>query len=161
MEQFTFTCTIALPSQQIDLYKWLINITENDYKGFSTAHRAIGRTIMDGVEGMINVESIGGNLLIQHYKIKQKQKDLLLLQSERSDAYLFHLVKVKVGVEWKMTIEAKDDRSSIFTCEIGVTYPNRLLKIASMFVAGNYFLENHINEEGPLFAKDIESKFRV
>ena len=161
MEKFSFTGEINVPVEQINLYEWLINITENDYKSFSKAHRAIGITKIDNVESMINVESIGGNLLVQHYKIQQKQKHLLVLYSQKSEAYLFHSVKVYVSVEWKMTVKQKDERSSFFICEIGVIYPNKLLKIASSLVAGSYFLRNHINEEGPLFAKNIEAKFRT
>ncbi len=161
MEKFTFTGNINLPVEKIDLYEWLVNITGNDYKSFSKAHRAIGITKIDDVESMINVESIGGNLLVQHYKIQQKQKHLLVLHSRKSDAYLFHLVKVHVGVEWKMIVKKREERSSFFICEIGVQYPNKLLKIASMLVAGNYFLRKHINEEGSLFAKNIEARFRA
>lgn len=156
MEKFTFQGNINLPVEQIDLHDWLINITENDYKSFSKAHRAFGLTKIDGVEGMINVESIGGNLLVQHYKIQERQNHLLTLYSQKSDAYLFHLVKVAVGVEWKMSVKKKDGASSVFSCEIGVAYPNKLLKIASFLVAGRYFLRKHINEERPLFAKSIE-----
>jgi len=161
MEKFTNTGVINLPAGKIDLYEWLINISENDYKSFSKAHLAVGITKIDNVESMINIESIGGNLLVQHYKIQQKQKHLLVLLSQKTDAYLFHLVKVHVEVEWKMIIKQKDDRSSFFICEIGVQYPNKLLKAASVFVAGNYFLRKHIDEEGPLFAKNIEKKFSL
>lgn len=155
MEKFTYTGIINLPAEKIDLYQWLVNITEHDYKSFSTGHIAIGLTKIDNVESMINVESIGGNLLVQHYRIQNKQKHLLVLQSQQTDAYLFHLVRVNVGVEWKMIIKQKDDKSCCFICEIGIKYPNKLLKIASMLVAGNYFLRNHIKEEGPLFVKNI------
>ncbi|MFC3366343.1 hypothetical protein ACFOG5_24475 [Pedobacter fastidiosus] len=48
MEKFTFQGNINLPVEQIDLYDWLINITENDYKSFSKAHRALGLTKIDG-----------------------------------------------------------------------------------------------------------------
>ena len=70
-------------------------------------------------------------------------------------------MKVHVGVEWKMSVKQKNEKSSFFICEIGVQYPNKLLKIASLLVAGNYFLRNHINEEGPLFAKNIEARFKI
>ncbi|MES2829800.1 MAG: hypothetical protein V4687_16700 [Bacteroidota bacterium] len=159
MEKFIFTGDIHLPVQQIDLYEWFLGITENDYKKFSKAHIAVGLTRIDGVESMVNVESIGGNLLVQHYQLQQKQKDLLLLCSPKSEAFLFHLVKVNVGVEWKMTVKEKDALNSYFICEISVKYPNKLLKLASILVAGNYFLQKHVNEEGPLFARNIEEKF--
>lgn len=79
MEKFSYTGIINLPAEKIDLYEWLINITEQDYKSFSKAHIAVGLTKIDNIESMINVESIGGNLLVQHYQIQQKQKHLLVL----------------------------------------------------------------------------------
>ncbi|MGY3052969.1 hypothetical protein ACVWYG_001166 [Pedobacter sp. UYEF25] len=160
MENFIFEGIVNLPLAQIDLRQWLMELTENDYKSFSKAHKAIGITKIDGVESMINIESIGGNLLIQHYKIQETGRQHLSLYSAKSEAYLFHLVKVNVSVRWKMKIQEQTEKSTLFKCEIGVIYPSRLLKIASMLVAGNYFLQKHIDEEGPLFAKHIETKFK-
>jgi len=74
MEKFTFTGQINLSLENIDLYDLLKNMTENDYKSFCKVHRAAGITKINNVEGMINVESIGGNLFVQHYKIQQGLK---------------------------------------------------------------------------------------
>ncbi|ADB39822.1 hypothetical protein [Spirosoma linguale] len=160
MSQFFYQCTVGLPVDTIDLYQWLTSLSEADYQRFSSGHRAIGLCRTEDGEGMINVESIGGNLLVQHYTIVQKDRTALKLVSPRTDAYLFHLLKMKVGVEWRMSIRYRDEESCLFTCEIGVSYPNELLAMASRFVAGPYFISRHLNEEAPRFAQDIERKFR-
>jgi hypothetical protein len=160
MKRFNSSSIINLPISQINLYDWLISMSENDYKSCSKAHKAVGLVTIDNVEGMINVENIGGQLLIQHYKIIEKQPHHLLLSSLKSDVYLFHILKVQVEVEWTMTLKEKDENSCEFTCQVGVQYPNILLKLAHMSAGGNYFLARHTNEEGPLFAKYIEKKFR-
>ena len=160
MTRFLYQSIIGLPVNAIDLYQWLTHITETDYQGFSPAHRAIGMCQKEDGEGMINVESIGGNLLVQHYTIVQKERQVLKLISPRTDAYLFHLLKVHVWVEWTMSIGYQDATSCEFTCEIGVSYPSALLAIAAQLVAGNYFIRRHLQEEAPQFAQDIEQKFR-
>lgn len=159
MTRFSYQSILGLPVEAIDLYQWLTHITEADYQHFSSAHRAIGLCQNEDGEGMINVESIGGNLLVQHYSIVQKERQALKLISPRTDAYLFRLLKVHVGVEWTMSIGYRDATSCAFTCQIGVSYPSTLLAIASKLVAGNYFIRRHLNEEAPRFAQDIERRF--
>ena len=161
MKTLHYSATVQLPVHAIDLHEWLTTISENSYKSFASGHLAIGLFENEGVNGMVNAESIGGNLLIQHYTILTKESDHVLLYSERSDAYLFHLVKVHVSVTWEMKVIHKDDYSCTFVCEIGVTYPNRLLAMAAKLSAVNYFLRRHLDEEGKNFARDIERKFRT
>lgn len=160
MKLLSYSTTIQLPVEKIDLYKWLVNLSEKDYKSCAKGHRAIGLFKNENREGMVNVESIGGNLLIQHYSIITKEKDNMFLRSERSDAYLSHLIRVRVSVEWKMKVVYKDEQSCTFTCEIGTSYPNKALALAGKLSAVNYFLRKHLNEEGKNFAKNIKLKFQ-
>lgn len=159
MKTLNYHTDITVPVEQIDLYHWLINISEEDYKRFSKDHIAIGLCRKNGAEGMINVESIGGNLLVQHYTIVEKERDHVFLYSEKSEAYLFHFVKVYIKVEWKMSVKFKDENTSTFTCELNIKYPNKALPVAAKLTAGDYFLRKHLNEEGKNFAADIERKF--
>ena len=109
---------------------------------------------------MVNVESIGGNLLIQHYAIITKDIDKVFLRSDKSDAYLSHFIRVYLSVEWKMSVVYRDNQSCTFTCEVGTAYPNKVLAIAGKLSSVNYFLKKHLNEEGKNFARDIELKFQ-
>ena len=139
METFNYDSIIQIPVHKIELYKWLINISEDDYKRFSKGHIAIGLCTKNGAEAMTNVESIGGNLLVQHYIITEKEKKRVSLFSEKSDAYLFHILKVHIEVNWKMNVAYNDEHTSVFTCEINVKYPNKLLALAAKSTGTNYF----------------------
>ena len=65
MERYTFSTDIAVPAEAVDLYQWLTQVSDREYQTFSTAHRAMGFFRDGQQEGLINVEDIGGNLLIQ------------------------------------------------------------------------------------------------
>ncbi len=161
MKMLSYQSTIHLPVEKIDLYQWLTHLSDNEYQGFANGHRAMGLFKDKNTEGIINVESIGGNLLVQHYTILTKDKDKVFMRSRRSDAYLFHLIRCHVWVEWKMNVVYKDEQSCVFTCEIGSDYPNQLLAIAAKLSAVNFFLQKHLDKEGENFARDIEKKFQV
>ena len=160
MKLLSHSTVIHLPVEKINLYKWLINLSEKDYKSCSKAHRAIGLFKNENVEGMVNVENIGGNLLIQHYHIITKEKDNVFLRSKKSDAYFSHLIRVQVSVEWHMTVTYKDAQSCMFTCKIGTEYPNQVLAVAGKLAGVSYFMQKHLNGEAENFARNIESKFQ-
>ncbi len=160
MKLLSYSTLIHLPVENVNLYEWLINLSEKEYKSCSKAHRAIGLFKNENVEGMVNVENIGGNLLIQHYHIITKEKDNVFLRSEKSDAYLSHLIRVHVSVEWRMTVTHKDAQSCIFTCKIGTEYPNKALAIAGKLAAVSYFMKRHLKGEGEKFARNIERKYQ-
>jgi hypothetical protein len=49
--------------------------------------------------GMINVESIGGNLILQHYRPVRADRASVEMYT-RQAVYLFHLIPVAAGVRW-------------------------------------------------------------
>ena len=64
-----FSHDVPVPAavDSINLPDWLFSLTEADYDACAHGHRAIGMVGGERRLGMINVESIGGSLLIQHY----------------------------------------------------------------------------------------------
>jgi hypothetical protein len=58
------------PADRINLAQWLSTMTDREYQACSRAHRAAGTFREGGTFGMVNVESIGGHLLVQHYYSK-------------------------------------------------------------------------------------------
>jgi hypothetical protein len=48
---------------------------------------------------MINVESIGGNLILQHYRPVRADRASVEMYT-RQAVYLFHLIPVAAGVRW-------------------------------------------------------------
>ncbi len=161
MNTFKGSVNINVPADKVDLYDWVTNVTEKEYQSFAPAHRAIGlyRESERGKQGMVNVESIGGNLLVQHYIIKIGEKNHLLLYSKNTLLYLLHLVPINIGVKWEMKITESSKDTSTFTCVVSIDYPSKALKWGAVLLAGPYFVNRHTQKESLGFAKDMERKF--
>ena len=52
---------------EVDLEKWLFTLSDSEYQATARGHRGAGVFTEDGLRGSINVESIGGTLMVQHY----------------------------------------------------------------------------------------------
>ena len=52
---------------EVDLEKWLFTLSDSEYQAAARGHRGAGVFTEEGVRGSINVESIGGTLMVQHY----------------------------------------------------------------------------------------------
>ena len=114
--------SLSLPNPS-DLPEWLFSLSEAVYAACARGHRAIG--VVGGARrsGMINVESIGGSLLIQHYATRLAAKDHVTMVSEASRAYLMHLAPVSIGVVWDMQVIPAQRETSRFRCTIDVAMP--------------------------------------
>ena len=60
--------TLDEPSDEIDIEAWLFALSDGDYQACARGHRGAGVFSDEQGRGMINVESIGGNLIVQHYR---------------------------------------------------------------------------------------------
>ena len=86
--------TLDVPIDRVDLTDWLFTLTDAEYQAAApTAHRAAGTFIQDGVRGTVNVEAIGGHLIIQHYREVTGTPTPVEMLSNRSRVYLFHLLR--------------------------------------------------------------------
>lgn len=151
---------VNLPVEKIDLYQWITGMTDADYTSYSPAHKAMGSFSKDGVFHMTNVEHIGTETLVQHYKMINHAANRVQLYSETSKAYIMRWFPVKVGVPWQFYAQPVSSTSSRLICLVGVDYPNYLVRIAAWFSGlGGFFLRKHLNKEGNAFARDIEQKF--
>ncbi len=152
---------INMPAEKIDLYKWITEITDEDYKSFSKSHKAMGSFFKDGVFYAINVENIGNETLIQNYEMKYHSPNHIQFYSPKTKAYIMRWFPAVVGVPWEMEIRPLTSTTSEFSCLIGVDFPNRILEVAAWLNGlGGTFLKNHLKEEGKSFARDIERKFK-
>ena len=74
---WSFTATINAPIEKIDIPAWCFDLTEREYQDCSPAHVSTGSTTApDGRRMSINVEIIGGSLMVQHYVETLGRKDL-------------------------------------------------------------------------------------
>src|SRR5262249_33774985 len=78
----SFTATIDAPIDKIDIPSWCFALPDREYQSCSPAHIAAGSTTApDGKRMSINVETIGGSLMVQHYVEILSHKDHLILDS--------------------------------------------------------------------------------
>jgi hypothetical protein len=78
----SFTAGVNAPLEKIDIPAWCFNLPEREYNACSPAHVSAGfTTAPDGKRMSINVEIIGGSLIVQHYVETLAPKDHLILDS--------------------------------------------------------------------------------
>lgn len=145
------------PVDRVDLEHWLFTLTDADYQACSRGHRAAGTFVQDGVRGMVNVEAIGGHLIVQHYREVSATPSRVEMLSERSRVHLFHLVPATVQVRWTMWVTARDEETSDFHCTVELTM-NPLLRTLGTLSALGPAIRAHTTEETGLFAADIARK---
>ena len=110
----------------------------------------------------INVEVVGGSLIVQHYVEEIGESDHLRLVS-RSDLFT-PAGRTKIDVIWELRVRKLDDESCEFANTVHSSAPPELLDfLAGQGLAFDAFRaarrpssEAHNRQETPLFAKSIE-----
>ena len=154
---FTHEAPIPLPVGAIHLADWLFNLPEADYKACARGHRAVGTNGGTQFAGMVNVESMAGALLIQHYRTELLQPDHVQLYSAASRGYLMHLVPFHLKVGWEMQVFSVTPDTSMLRCTINVQNP-AWVRFVGLFNASNYWIRQHLIEETHGFARNLTSK---
>jgi hypothetical protein len=159
----SFSATIDAPIEQVDIPSWCFSLPESEYQSCSPAHCSAGATTAsDGRRMSINVEILGGSLMVQHYVEEIGQPDHLRLVSI-SDVFT-PTGRTKVGVMWDLKVRKLDDKTCEFTNTVHSSatpeleeflgkqgIPWEVFKAARKPVS-----EAHNRQETPLFAKSIE-----
>jgi hypothetical protein len=159
------TATINAPIEFVDIPTWLFTLPDAEYQRCSPAHIAAAATTTDDGRRMsINVETIGGELMVQHYveDIGEKHHCRVLSTSDLLTPAGWTTTKVL----WELSVKAIDAE----TCEltnhvIGSTTPELLKALGKRGVPlemakasrGNATTA-HNAQETPFFAKSIEKK---
>jgi hypothetical protein len=66
--QSSLSATINAPIEKVDIPSWCFTLPESEYQSCSPAHCSAGATTAPDGRGMsINVEILGGSLIVQHY----------------------------------------------------------------------------------------------
>lgn len=71
---------------------WLFGLSDEDYQAFARGHHGAGVFNDEHGRGMVNAESIGGNLIVQHYRPVRAGRGDREMHSRASRVYLLHLV---------------------------------------------------------------------
>jgi hypothetical protein len=110
----SFSAIINAPIEKIDIPTWCFTLPEKEYQGCSPAHIAAGSTTAaDGTRMSINVETIGGSLMVQHYLETLGEKDHLILDSD-SDVFTPN-GRVTIHVTWELSVKKLDANRCEFT----------------------------------------------
>jgi hypothetical protein len=148
---------LDLSSDELDLEAWLFALSDADYQACAKGHRGAGVSTDENGRGMINVESIGGNLIVQHYRSVRTDRRYVEMYSPASRVYLFHLVPVAAAVRWNLDVTPKGATASDFACTVEVHLRPVLGVLARLSFLG-HFLANHVDDEAHGFAADITRK---
>jgi hypothetical protein len=149
--------TLNEPSDEIDLDVWIFGLSDGDYQACAKGHQGGGVFNDEHGRGMINVESIGGNLIVQHYRPVHADRASVEMYSPASRVYLFHLVPVAAGVRWTLKVKPTSATTSDFACTVQVDLPPVLALLGRLSLLG-HFLGRHVDEEAQGFAADITRK---
>ncbi len=148
------------PAARVDLAQWISTMTDGDYQACSRAHRAAGTFRESGALGMVNVESIGGHLLVQHYRATTLKTDQVVMRSTKSRVYVMHVLPATIEVIWTMEAKPRDGQSVVFICSVE-TRMAPLWRILSTSALLPIFLRQHTEEETRGFAADISRKINA
>jgi len=155
--QHSSRTVIDHPAHRIDLAQWLSTMTDREYQSCSRSHRAAGTFREGNTFGMVNVEAIGGHLLIQHYLAKEATANRVLMHSTNTRVYILHVVPATIEVIWTLETIPRDSQSCQFSCAVEARMPAPLALVASLGLLP-LFLRRHVEEETLKFAADIARK---
>jgi hypothetical protein len=159
----SFTSTVNAPIEKIDLPTWAFGLPDKEYQGCSPAHVAAGfTTAPDGKRMSINVEIIGGSLMVQHYVETVAEKDHLVLESV-SDVFT-PAGRTTIHVLWELSVKRIDEHTCAFTNRVQSRATEDMITLLErqgipfeVFRAQRQPMSIAHNEgETPLFAKSIE-----
>jgi hypothetical protein len=159
----SFSAKIDAPIERIDIPSWCFTLPEAEYRSCSPAHCSAGSTTSpDGRRMSINVETIGGSPMVQHFVEEIEQPDHLRLGSE-SDVFT-SAGRTKIGVVWDLAVRKIYDKTCEFTNTVRsfatselIGFPGKQRIPFEVFRnARKPMSEAHNRQETSLFANRIE-----
>ena len=96
------------------MHDWVFTLSDKDYQTTAKGHIGAGSSIhTDGTQTSVNVESVGGGLLVQHYVAEVKEPDHVKMVS-LTDLYLAPFIRIVIKVTWEMRLIAVSDNECKF-----------------------------------------------
>ena len=160
------TATIHAPIERVDIADWLLHLPDAEYQRCAPPdHIAAGTTTTDDGRPMsINVEVIGGSLMVQHYVADVHERHhcrMVSLSDVQTPAGW-----TKIQVIWDLSVTALDSASCRFTNKV-LSYPTSAF-LETLKVAGVSFedavtdrqaaSDDHNRRETSRFAQSLERK---
>jgi len=163
LAESTATAIVNAPIEKVDIPAWCFSLSDAEYQACSPAHYAAAATTApDGRRMSINVEAIGGSLIVQHYIEEIGDPDHLRLVS-RSDIFT-PIGRSTIDVTWDLRASKIDEYSCELTNTVRSSATTEMLELlARQGLAFDAFrtarrpnAEAHTRQETPQFAKSIE-----
>lgn len=155
---------INAPIEAINLGNWMFTISSEEYAACAQGHQSAAQgQLPSGKRFSVNVEIVGGTFMVQHYVETISERDHVLGLSPNTTFWQNDKDYVLAQVSWELKVAKIDGHSCELTCRASSesdneAFVNRLHEAMKDLPAENSPLQLHINEETPLFAKDIERK---
>jgi hypothetical protein len=160
------SATIHAPIGQVDIADWLLHLPDAEYQRCAPPdHIAAGSTISDDGRPMsINVEQIGGSLMVQHYvaEIHQPHHCRMVSLSDLQTPAGW----TKIQVIWDLSVAEIDPGTCRYTNRV-VSHPTQAF-LDTLTAASQAFqnvatdrqaaTEDHNRRETALYASSIERK---
>jgi hypothetical protein len=148
---FSTACEAPIEAHKdnFDLHHWVFNLSDSDYQNTARGHIAAGAsTHIDGTRTSVNVESVGGNLLVQHYVAEVGEKDYVRMVSY-SDLWLMKLIHVVVKVTWEMRLIHVSENQCAFRNTVTVEHPSFLMQLCLRWRSVAFLSENTMRRKRP------------
>lgn len=167
MSDSSYSHVIDVGADKVDIADWLFNLPDAEYQRCSPDHIAAGATWTDdGCRMSINVETIGGSLVIQHYVAEVAEPNYCKMVSI-SDVMAAH-GRTKVQVIWELSVKPIDARHCEYTNHVHAYATDEFLayceknniNFADAAKARQEASSNHNKGETPLFAESIAQRAR-
>ncbi len=160
----TAKAIINAPIEAINLGEWMFTISSEEYAACAEGHQSAAQgQLPSGIRFSVNVEIVGGTFMVQHYVETISEKDHVLGVSPNTTFWQNDKDYVLAQISWELKVVKIDEHSCELTCRAASeseneAFVNRFHEATKDIPAENSPLQVHINEETPLFAKDIERK---
>ena len=148
----------------INISEWLFGLTSDDYEACAEGHQSAAQGYLpSGKRVSVNMEYVAGYFMIQHYIETISEKDRVLTVSPNTLLWIDDKRYVLMQITWELTLNKIGDNSCQLTCKvISETESEQFIRVAHEATKNinpdETPFQLHINEETPLFAKDIERK---
>lgn len=156
--------TINANIDDINISEWLFNISSEEYAACAEGHQSAAQGwLPSGKRVSMNVEFVAGFFMVQHYIETISEKDRVLTISPNTVLWLDDENYVLLQITWELSLAKINDNSCKLTCKVTSETENEKFVQATHNLTKDIKPEEtpfqlHINEETPLFAKDIEKK---
>jgi hypothetical protein len=160
----TAKAVVNAPIETINLGDWMFTITAEEYAACASGHQSAAQgKLASGKRFSVNLEVVGGTFMVQHYVEKVAKRDHVIGFSPSTTFFLGDTDCVFAQITWELKVEKLDEKRCELICRVFAESDNEdfvagLKKAVEENPDEKSALHLHIEEESPMFAKDIERK---